>query len=202
MLACVCQPADPNIFRRSPTPLVTTPIKISSKGAIPKVVPGRSIRITDSVVTTSNSSNSDRDKNDSSAATSLSMSVSLPEPNREALLSFGGEKKVKEKTNELQISNSKISNHFSKNSSVVKKCAKKYHTKHKLRKREKHEKNDITVSNCDKENLGLSSGNVFTCDTSLKEKAEEYPKVSKIVTSCSMPATITLHEQNLHQIYL
>lgn len=48
MLACVCQPADPGIFRRSPIPLGAPPLKIN-KGAIPK--PGRSVRLTTPVIT-------------------------------------------------------------------------------------------------------------------------------------------------------
>ncbi|XP_019869863.2 apoptosis-stimulating of p53 protein 2 isoform X5 [Aethina tumida] len=43
MLACVCQPADPGIFRRSPIPLGAPPLKIANRGAIPK--PGRIIRL-------------------------------------------------------------------------------------------------------------------------------------------------------------
>ncbi|CAG9762568.1 unnamed protein product [Ceutorhynchus assimilis] len=44
MLACVCQPADPSVFRRSPIPLGAPPLKISvNKGALPK--PGRSVRV-------------------------------------------------------------------------------------------------------------------------------------------------------------
>lgn len=43
MLACVCQPADPGIFRRSPIPLGAPPLKFNHKGAIPK--PGRTLRI-------------------------------------------------------------------------------------------------------------------------------------------------------------
>ncbi|EFA01529.1 hypothetical protein TcasGA2_TC007089 [Tribolium castaneum] len=46
MLACVCQPADPGIFRRSPVPLGAPPLKI---GAVPK--PGRSVRLTAPVIT-------------------------------------------------------------------------------------------------------------------------------------------------------
>ncbi|XP_044255145.1 apoptosis-stimulating of p53 protein 1 isoform X2 [Tribolium madens] len=48
MLACVCQPADPGIFRRSPVPLGAPPLKIST-GAVPK--PGRSVRLTAPVIT-------------------------------------------------------------------------------------------------------------------------------------------------------
>lgn len=43
MLACVCQPADPGLFRRSPIPLGAPPLKFNQKGAIPK--PGRTFRI-------------------------------------------------------------------------------------------------------------------------------------------------------------
>ncbi|XP_017768297.1 PREDICTED: apoptosis-stimulating of p53 protein 2 isoform X3 [Nicrophorus vespilloides] len=50
MLACVCQPADPTVFRRSPIPLGTPPLKLSNKGTrgsgcavTPK--PGRIYRI-------------------------------------------------------------------------------------------------------------------------------------------------------------
>ncbi|XP_050298815.1 apoptosis-stimulating of p53 protein 2 isoform X3 [Anthonomus grandis grandis] len=44
MLACVCQPADPSVFRRSPVPLGAPPLKISAnQGALPK--PGRSVRV-------------------------------------------------------------------------------------------------------------------------------------------------------------
>lgn len=47
MLACVCQPADSGIFRKSPIPLSNPPLQLNnnnnnSKGAIPK--PGRIIR--------------------------------------------------------------------------------------------------------------------------------------------------------------
>lgn len=42
MLACVCQPADTGIFRRSPVPLGAPPLKIN-RGAIPK--PGRTLRL-------------------------------------------------------------------------------------------------------------------------------------------------------------
>lgn len=54
MLACVCQPADSGIFRKSPIPLTNPPLELSnhnnnnnnnhSKGAIPKP-PGKTIRI-------------------------------------------------------------------------------------------------------------------------------------------------------------
>lgn len=49
MLACVCQPADPSIFRRSPIPLGAPPLKITNRGDIPK--PGKTIRITPSTIT-------------------------------------------------------------------------------------------------------------------------------------------------------
>lgn len=47
MLACVCQPADPSIFRRSPIPLGAPPVKITNRGALPK--PGKTIRITPAI---------------------------------------------------------------------------------------------------------------------------------------------------------
>ncbi|XP_071056815.1 apoptosis-stimulating of p53 protein 2 isoform X2 [Onthophagus taurus] len=40
MLACVCQPSDPGIFRRSPVPLGSQPLRLDHNGAIPKP-PGR-----------------------------------------------------------------------------------------------------------------------------------------------------------------
>lgn len=43
MLACVCQPADAGIFRKSPIPLNNAPLQLNNKGAIPK--PGKIIRI-------------------------------------------------------------------------------------------------------------------------------------------------------------
>lgn len=182
MLACVCQPADPNIFRRSPIPLVTTPIKINSKGAIPKLVPGKSIRITDSLLTASTTANFGQDKNDSNEETSVSMNVLLAEPNREALLSFGGEKNTKE-----------INHLPSKDFPVVRKCTKKNHSRHKLRKSGKYDKKDIIESNCDKENVSLSSENVVTCDKkSKKEKSEEYPRVSKLVKIYFIPEVFKL----------
>ncbi|KAJ3657656.1 hypothetical protein Zmor_009443 [Zophobas morio] len=45
MLACVCQPADPGIFRRSPVPLGAPPLKIT------KALPGRTVRLTTPVIT-------------------------------------------------------------------------------------------------------------------------------------------------------
>lgn len=54
MLACVCQPADPGIFRRSPIPLGAPPLMLGKRfsqfsATAPK--PGRTIRLTASVVT-------------------------------------------------------------------------------------------------------------------------------------------------------
>lgn len=43
MLACVCQPADTGIFRKSPIPLGTAPLQLNNKGAIPK--PGKTLRL-------------------------------------------------------------------------------------------------------------------------------------------------------------
>lgn len=43
MLACVCQPADPGLFRRSPIPLGTPPLKIASRAIAP--IPGRGVRV-------------------------------------------------------------------------------------------------------------------------------------------------------------
>ncbi|KAK9870749.1 hypothetical protein WA026_009711 [Henosepilachna vigintioctopunctata] len=43
MLACVCQPADPKVFGKSPIPLGTSSVKITKRGAVPK--PGRSVRL-------------------------------------------------------------------------------------------------------------------------------------------------------------
>ncbi|KAL3265330.1 hypothetical protein HHI36_009538 [Cryptolaemus montrouzieri] len=48
MLACVCQPSDPNIFRKSPIPLGEDSLKITNKGVIPR--PGRTVRL-DAVIT-------------------------------------------------------------------------------------------------------------------------------------------------------
>lgn len=42
MLACVCQPADSGVFRRSPIPLGAPPLRMGT-GAIPK--PGRTVRL-------------------------------------------------------------------------------------------------------------------------------------------------------------
>lgn len=50
MLACVCQPSDTGIFRRSPVPLGAPPLKIN-RGAIPK--PGRTLRLSSLPVITS-----------------------------------------------------------------------------------------------------------------------------------------------------
>lgn len=49
MLACVCQPSDTGIFRRSPVPLGAPPLKIINRGAIPK--PGRTLRLSTPVIT-------------------------------------------------------------------------------------------------------------------------------------------------------
>lgn len=43
MLACVCQPSDPNIFRKSAILSAETPLKLSKKGTTAK--PGRSVRL-------------------------------------------------------------------------------------------------------------------------------------------------------------
>lgn len=170
MLACVCQPTDPNIFRHSPIPLSATPLKIPHKGAIPKVVPGRSIRITEPRVTSSDLEHVDRsDKNSTNSSTGK---LELLEPNREALLTFGGETKVREKVKEPQQSSSEAGSSLSKSLPVKKKCAKKIHVKHKHRKSEKTVARNI---NCDKENLGITSDNV-SCDKKLQQK-EEFSRV-------------------------
>lgn len=175
MLACVCQPADPNIFRHSPIPLGAAPLKITSKGAIPKVVPGRSIRITQPIIAAPSSEKIDQDENDSTESISISMNVPLIEPNREALLNFGGAGKPKEiKSNSVLSSETKLI--LSKFSPVKRKCTKKFHVKHKHRKTGKHDKTDINKNSCDKENLSLSSENAI-CDKQLKKQPEEFPLV-------------------------
>lgn len=184
MLACVCQPAEPNIFRHSPIPLGAAPLKIPSKGAIPKVVPGRSIRITEPVVPPSSADTVSQDDNDSTESTSISVNVPLFEPNREALLSFCGERKSKEKLNE-PIVWSESSSIFSKFSPVKKKCAKKLNAKHKHRKSEKHDKTNIDKSNCDKENLSLSFENI-ACDKKSKKTAQNYTVVKYFFTEFSL----------------
>lgn len=62
MLACVCQPSDTGIFRRSPVPLGAPPLKIN-RGAIPK--PGRTLRLSSPVITSEPSA-----KNKQTASTS------------------------------------------------------------------------------------------------------------------------------------
>lgn len=51
MLACVCQPADPGIFRRSPIPLGAPPLMLGKGFSATTPKPGRTIRLTTSVVT-------------------------------------------------------------------------------------------------------------------------------------------------------
>lgn len=176
MLACVCQPADPNIFRHSPIPLGAAPLKITAKGAIPKVIPGRSVRITEPIVSTLSKEKTSQEENELTVSTLISMNISLAEPNREALLNFGGEGQLKEKSKETSISLSKLNSFPSKFSPTKRKCARKIHVKHKLRKSGKHEKTDIIKISCDKENVSLSSENA-ACDKTLTEKPDVFPRV-------------------------
>lgn len=60
MLACVCQPSDTGIFRRSPVPLGAPPLKIN-RGAIPK--PGRTLRLSSQVITSEPNSNKNKKTN-------------------------------------------------------------------------------------------------------------------------------------------
>lgn len=63
MLACVCQPADTGIFRRSQIPLGASPLKLNS-GAIPK--PGRILGVSPIITSepSTRNSHSSVEKND------------------------------------------------------------------------------------------------------------------------------------------
>lgn len=174
MLACVCQPADPNIFRQhSPIPLGAAPLKIPSRGAIPKVVPGRSIRVIEPIVVVPTNENIIQDENNFTEPSSP-MTVPLVEPNREALLSFGAGNITDEKYNVIEVSSTDASSILSNFSPLKKKCLKKLHVKVKNVTSLKTNKTDIAESNCDKENFSLSSKN---CDKKLTDEPKEFPKV-------------------------
>lgn len=175
MLACVCQPTDPNLFRRSPIPLGTPPLKIATRGAIPKI-PGRGIRIIEPPETP-------RLTDEPESSTQSPLNEPLIEPNREALLSFGGQPPKKSATDdyskksqskETSSDASSLCSSILSFSPVKKKCAKKYHVRHK------HKKSVCSTKvHSDKENLSLSTENV-DCDIKKAEEEEKNVTVGKV----------------------
>nr|XP_023014053.1 apoptosis-stimulating of p53 protein 2 isoform X2 [Leptinotarsa decemlineata] len=189
MLACVCQPTDPGIFRHSPIPLGAPPLKIPTIGEVARP-PGRSIRITTPIV---EPPTFPKGKQLTDKCTAPPCSKNKNDSNREFLLDIGrkdvGQSKGNDihksegtsKRRELSTSSSKSSSSISF-SPVKRKCVKKCNANKTViqRKFVKQEGANVTGS-CSKssdteENSGLTT-EISDCDRKSNEKSGDFEKL-------------------------
>lgn len=161
MLACVCQPADPGLFRRSPIPLGTPPLKITNRAVAP--IPGRSVRVSGPIL------DAPRNKEPASVGQASVKLEEVPQSSESSnesskITTCGSSKTASE-------SSSKSSSCVSL-SAVRKKCA----------KRCRHSKRGVSVANgnsksSDKEEISSLTSDSADCDRKLDGKSNVLEKV-------------------------
>ncbi|XP_018576232.1 apoptosis-stimulating of p53 protein 1 [Anoplophora glabripennis] len=161
MLACVCQPADPGLFRRSPIPLGAPPLKITSRTVAP--IPGRSVRISGPGL------DALRNHEPAKIGQTSVRSEEIPQTS---------ESSNENSKNTTRGSSKAASESSSKSSS----CASLSAVKKKCAKRCKHSKKGASLPNSsskssDKEEISSLTPDSADCDRKLDGKSNDFEKL-------------------------